>query len=105
MLRRAGATHTSPDRAVRDAAGATAWSSIRTHRPARVRLLTSRPVRRRARFRPRAVPDPRGHNQRPWLPRLAAPAAGPAYAESDWIVANELGQPPRPEWYSDRFQT
>ncbi|WP_409074079.1 tyrosine-type recombinase/integrase [Micromonospora chalcea] len=31
-------------------------------------------------------------------------AAGAAYENSGYVVVNELGQPPRPEWYGDRFQ-
>ncbi|WP_433344181.1 tyrosine-type recombinase/integrase [Micromonospora sp. CA-111912] len=30
--------------------------------------------------------------------------AGAAYERSGLVVVNELGQPPRPEWYGDRFQ-
>jgi integrase len=30
-------------------------------------------------------------------------AAGPAYANSGYVVADELGQPVHPEWYSDEF--
>jgi integrase len=31
-------------------------------------------------------------------------AAGPAYANSGYVVADELGQPVHPEWYSDEFR-
>lgn len=31
-------------------------------------------------------------------------AAGPAYRDSGMLVVDALGQPVRPEWYSDRFR-
>lgn len=31
-------------------------------------------------------------------------AAGGAYRDSGCVVVDELGTPPRPEWYSDRFR-
>lgn len=31
-------------------------------------------------------------------------AAGSAYGESGYVVVDEIGTPPRPEWYSDRFR-
>jgi hypothetical protein len=31
-------------------------------------------------------------------------AAGPAFESSGYVVADELGQPVNPDWYSDEFQ-
>jgi integrase len=31
-------------------------------------------------------------------------ALGSAYADAEYVVVDEQGKPPRPEWYSDRFR-